>query len=50
VLIGTWLEEKKLVLEFGETYVKYQQEVPMIIPSVRIGRMRRLFSREVSNG
>jgi protein-S-isoprenylcysteine O-methyltransferase Ste14 len=50
VLIGTWLEEKKLVLEFGEPYVKYQQEVPMIIPSVKIGRMRRLFSREVSNG
>jgi protein-S-isoprenylcysteine O-methyltransferase Ste14 len=32
VLIGTKLEEKKLVLEFGETYIKYQQEVPMLIP------------------
>jgi len=32
VLIGTILEEKKLVLEFGEAYVKYQQEVPMLIP------------------
>jgi protein-S-isoprenylcysteine O-methyltransferase Ste14 len=32
VLIGTMLEEKKLVLEFGDTYVKYQQEVPMLIP------------------
>jgi methanethiol S-methyltransferase len=32
VIIGTWLEEKKLVLEFGDVYVKYQQEVPMIIP------------------
>jgi protein-S-isoprenylcysteine O-methyltransferase Ste14 len=32
VLIGTMLEEKKLILEFGDTYVKYQQEVPMLIP------------------
>lgn len=32
VFIGTKLEEKKLVLEFGDTYVKYQQEVPMLIP------------------
>lgn len=32
VIIGTKLEEKKLVLEFGDTYIKYQQEVPMLIP------------------
>jgi methanethiol S-methyltransferase len=32
VIIGTILEEKKLVLEFGDTYIKYQQEVPMLIP------------------
>lgn len=32
VIMGTILEEKKLVLEFGDTYVKYQQEVPMLIP------------------
>ncbi|RPI00760.1 MAG: protein-S-isoprenylcysteine methyltransferase [Ignavibacteriae bacterium] len=32
VIIGTILEEKKLVLEFGDTYVKYQQEVPMLVP------------------
>ena len=31
-IIGTMLEEKKLVLEFGETYIKYQNEVPMLIP------------------
>lgn len=36
VLIGTWLEEKKLVLEFGETYVKYKHEVPMLIPFTKI--------------
>ncbi len=32
VIMGTILEEKKLALEFGDAYVKYQQEVPMLIP------------------
>lgn len=32
IIIGTKLEEKKLILEFGETYLKYQKEVPMLIP------------------
>jgi len=32
IIIGTYLEEKKLVLEFGEPYIKYQHEVPMLIP------------------
>lgn len=32
VFIGTYLEEKKLVREFGNTYVKYQHEVPMLLP------------------
>lgn len=32
IVIGTKLEEKKLVLEFGDAYIKYQQEVPMLIP------------------
>lgn len=32
IIIGTYLEEKKLVLEFGDTYIKYQREVPMLIP------------------
>ena len=32
IIIGTWLEEKKLILEFGERYIKYQKEVPMLIP------------------
>jgi methanethiol S-methyltransferase len=32
VIIGTLLEEKKLILEFGDAYRKYQQEVPMLIP------------------
>lgn len=32
VLIGTRLEERKLVLEYGDAYKKYQLEVPMLIP------------------
>jgi protein-S-isoprenylcysteine O-methyltransferase Ste14 len=32
VIIGTILEERKLVLEFGDAYTKYQNEVPMLIP------------------
>ena len=32
VLIGTRLEENKLVMEFGDPYIKYQHEVPMFIP------------------
>lgn len=32
VIMGTILEEKKLALEFGDAYIKYQQEVPMLIP------------------
>ncbi len=35
VLIGTWLEERKLVLEFGEAYIRYQRQVPMLVPSIR---------------
>jgi len=37
VIIGTFLEERKLVLEFGDSYAKYQQEVPMLIPFTRRG-------------
>ena len=36
IIIGTKLEEKKLVLEFGETYIKYQTEVPMLIPFTKV--------------
>jgi protein-S-isoprenylcysteine O-methyltransferase Ste14 len=35
-IIGTILEEKKLVLEFGDTYVQYQKEVPMLIPFTKM--------------
>jgi protein-S-isoprenylcysteine O-methyltransferase Ste14 len=36
VIIGTKLEEKKLMLEFGELYAAYQHEVPMLVPSVNL--------------
>jgi protein-S-isoprenylcysteine O-methyltransferase Ste14 len=32
VIIGTLLEERKLVQELGEPYKRYQQQVPMLIP------------------
>jgi protein-S-isoprenylcysteine O-methyltransferase Ste14 len=32
LIIGTLLEERKLVSEFGEDYVRYQRKVPMLIP------------------
>ena len=32
LLIGTFLEERKLVLEFGEKYEAYQRRVSMLIP------------------
>jgi protein-S-isoprenylcysteine O-methyltransferase Ste14 len=35
IIIGTLLEEKKLALEFGDSYIKYQHEVPMLIPFIR---------------
>ena len=31
-LIGIELEEKKLIAEFGESYAKYQSNVPRLIP------------------
>jgi len=32
IVIGTFLEERDLVAEFGEAYVDYQRQVPMLIP------------------
>ena len=36
IIIGTRLEERKLVLEFGDSYVQYQREVPMLIPFTKL--------------
>jgi protein-S-isoprenylcysteine O-methyltransferase Ste14 len=32
VVVGTRLEERKLVHEFGDTYVRYQERVSMFVP------------------
>ena len=32
LIVGTYLEEKKLVREFGEKYLAYQKRVSMLIP------------------
>lgn len=33
-LIGIYLEEKKLVYEFGEHYISYRSQTPMLIPKI----------------
>lgn len=32
IVVGTILEERDLISHFGDVYVRYQQQVPMIIP------------------
>jgi len=32
LVVGTYLEEQKLKIEFGETYVEYQKKVSMLLP------------------
>ena len=34
-LLGVQIEEQKLVKQFGEKYIRYQQQVPMIVPRIR---------------
>jgi len=31
-IAGTFLEEKKLRIEYGDQYIRYQQSVPMLLP------------------
>ena len=38
VTIGVFLEEKKLVAEFGEPYTDYQKRVPMLFPGFWLKR------------
>lgn len=35
LVLGAIYEERKLVREFGETYIDYQQRTPMLIPGLR---------------
>ena len=32
LVVGTYLEEKKLKIEFGEAYIDYQKDVSMLLP------------------
>lgn len=36
IVIGTKLEERKLVLEYGDSYIQYQKDVPMLIPFTKL--------------
>lgn len=35
IIVGTMLEERDLLVDFGQTYRQYQASVPMLIPSPR---------------
>lgn len=35
VMVGMWMEERDLIRTFGEAYLKYQSEVPMLFPFPR---------------
>jgi protein-S-isoprenylcysteine O-methyltransferase Ste14 len=35
IVVGTKLEERDLLADFGQTYRQYQKSVPMLIPSLR---------------
>ena len=41
VLIGTELEERKLLVEHGAAYADYRREVPRFLPGLRSGRRTR---------
>jgi protein-S-isoprenylcysteine O-methyltransferase Ste14 len=32
LIVGTWLEERKLVMEYGDSYRAYQKNVSMLLP------------------
>ncbi len=38
ILLGASLEERDLLADFGENYVRYRESVPMFLPRVRRGR------------
>lgn len=46
LVIGTFLEERKLVVEFGEGYREYQRGVPMFVPGKRRGSALLRFLRQ----
>ncbi len=40
LVVGTILEERKLVIELGEEYRQYQRQVPMLLPWKRLAARR----------
>jgi protein-S-isoprenylcysteine O-methyltransferase Ste14 len=36
IIIGAILEERKLIVEYGETYQEYQRSTPMLIPGWKL--------------
>jgi len=32
LFIGTWFEERKLIAQYGQSYIEYRQKVPSILP------------------
>jgi methanethiol S-methyltransferase len=42
ILLAIQFEERDLVREHGETYEEYRKSVPMLVPSMRIAKSRRL--------
>jgi protein-S-isoprenylcysteine O-methyltransferase Ste14 len=40
ILVGTRLEERDLIAQFGATYERYCQRVPMLLPRFAVGRPR----------
>jgi protein-S-isoprenylcysteine O-methyltransferase Ste14 len=44
IIVGTRLEERDLLVEFGQTYREYQASVPMLMPSP-VSVLRRRQSR-----
>lgn len=41
LILGAIYEQRKLVREFGEQYIRYQERVPMLIPGLRWSRSMR---------
>ena len=41
VLIGIEIEERKLIVEFGDSYVTYSLTVPRLVPKKRLGRQKK---------
>ena len=38
IVVGAYIEERKLVAEFGPAYTAYQRETPMLVPGLRVRR------------